>query len=96
MQYFYTFEYPTGVEPFQIPQQLMQYQEPIIPEKRKTEKLEKNFVVLTEMKGKDGIINNFVPTLKDNLADKINDNFVVSTPVASYCSIKCLALINIC
>ena len=25
------------------------------------------------MKGKDGIVNNFVPTLKDNLAEKIND-----------------------
>ncbi|MCK4380812.1 MAG: hypothetical protein KAW51_06690 [Candidatus Lokiarchaeota archaeon] len=73
MQYFYTFEYPQGVEPFQIPQQLMQYQQPIIPEKRKPEKLEKNFVVLTEMKGKDGIVNDFVPTLKDNLAEKIND-----------------------
>ncbi len=73
MQYFYTFEYPQGVEPFPIPQQLMQYQQPIIPEKRKPEKLEKNFVVLTEMKGKDGIVNDFVPTLKDNLAEKIND-----------------------
>jgi len=73
MQYFYTFDYPEGVEPFPIPEQLMQYQEPLIPEKRKTEKLEKNFVVLTEMKGKDGIINNFIPTLKDNLAEKIND-----------------------
>ncbi len=73
MQYFYTFEYPQGVEPFPIPQQLMQLQQPIIPEKRKAEKLEKNFVVLTEMKGKDGIVNNFVPTLKDNLAEKIND-----------------------
>jgi len=73
MQYFYTFEYPQGVEPFPIPQQLMQLQQPIIPEKRKAEKLEKNFVVLTEMKGKDGIVNDFVPTLKDNLAEKIND-----------------------
>ncbi|NVM35307.1 MAG: hypothetical protein HWN81_06905 [Candidatus Lokiarchaeota archaeon] len=73
MQYFFAFEYPQGVEPFPIPQQLMQYQEPIIPEKRKEEKLEKNFVVLTEMKGKDGIINYFVPTLKDKLADNIND-----------------------
>ena len=73
MQYFFTFEYPGGVEPFPIPQQLMQYQEPIIQEKRKPEKLEKNFVVLTEMKGKDGVINNFVPTLKDNLAENIND-----------------------
>ncbi|MEE9376437.1 MAG: hypothetical protein V3V33_00190 [Candidatus Lokiarchaeia archaeon] len=73
MQYFYTFEYPQGVEPFPIPQQLIQYQQPIIPEKRKPEKLEKNFVVLTEMKGKDGNVNDFVPTLKDNLAEKIND-----------------------
>ncbi len=72
MQYFYTFEYPEGVEPFPIPQELLQFQEPLLPEIRKAEKLEKNFVVLTEMKGKNGIINNFVPTLKDNLAEDIN------------------------
>ncbi|MFX1500033.1 MAG: hypothetical protein ACFFDH_03610 [Promethearchaeota archaeon] len=73
MQYFCSFEYPEGIEPFPIPQELMQFQGPTIPEKRKEERLEKNFVVLAEMKGKEGIINSFVPTLKDNLAEKINE-----------------------
>jgi hypothetical protein len=73
MQYFYTFDYPADVEPFPIPESLQQYQKPLFPEKKKAEKPEKNFIVLSEMKGKDGIINYFVPTLKDKFADKIND-----------------------
>ena len=72
MQYIYTFEYPPDVEAFPIPPQLQQYQQPIFPEKRK-EKMEKNFIVLTNMKGKDGIINYFEPTLRDKFAEKIND-----------------------
>lgn len=71
MQYFFTFEYPSGMEPIPIPENLRQYQEPIISE-RTTEKPEKNFIVLTEMKGSNGIIEYFVPTLKDIQADKIN------------------------
>ncbi|MFX0081077.1 MAG: hypothetical protein ACFE94_04920 [Candidatus Hodarchaeota archaeon] len=71
MQYFFTFEYPPGMEPFPIPENLQQYQQPIIPGK-KAQKPEKNFVALTEMKGKDGVIEYFVPTLKDLFADKIN------------------------
>ena len=70
MQYFYTFEYPPDVEPFPIPEQLLQYQEPLFPEKK--ERPEKNFIVLTEMKGSAGIITYFVPTLKDAQAEKIN------------------------
>jgi len=73
MQYFYTFDYPPGLEPFPIPQQLQQYQQPIVPEKKKGEKLEKNFIVLTEIQGREGIINYFVPTLKDRLAENINE-----------------------
>jgi len=73
MQYFYNFEYPTDVEPFPIPQQLQQYDQPLISEKKKAAKMEKNFIVLTEIKGKNGIINYFVPTLKDKFAEKIND-----------------------
>jgi len=73
MQYFYTFEYPPDVEPFPIPQQLLEYQGPIISEKKKAEKMEKNFIVLTDMKGRDGVINYFVPALKDKFAEKIND-----------------------
>jgi len=72
-EYYVSFEYPEGMEPFPIPETLrQQYEKPLIPEKQKDEKLEKNFVVLTEMKGKEGLITSFVPSLKDNLADKIN------------------------
>ena len=72
MQYFYTFDYPPEMEPIAIPATLQQYQQPLFPDK-KVEKAEKNFIVLTEIKGKDGIITNFVPTLKQNLSEKIND-----------------------
>ncbi len=72
-EYYVSFEYPEGMEPFPIPESLQQqYNQPIFPERKKPEKSEKNFVVLTELKGKDGVISNFVPTLKDNLADNIN------------------------
>ncbi len=68
-----SFEYPEGMEPFPIPEMLrQQYEKPLFPEKQKDEKPEKNFVVLTEMKGKDGVITSFIPSLKENLADKIN------------------------
>ena len=73
-EYFVTFEYPEGIEPFPIPTTLQQqYNRPVFAEKKRDEKPEKNFVVLTEMKGKDGIITSFLPQLKDNLADKINE-----------------------
>jgi len=69
-EYYVSFEYPEGMEPFPIPETLrQQYEKPIFPEKQKDEK---NFVVLTEMKGKEGVITSFTPSLKDNLADKIN------------------------
>jgi len=72
-EYFVSFEYPEGMEPIQIPEHLQQqYNQPIIPEKKKDEKPEKNFIVLTEMKGKNGVITSFIPSLKDDLADKIN------------------------
>jgi hypothetical protein len=72
-EYYVSFAYPEGMEPFPIPESLQQqYNQPIFPERKKPEKSEKNFVVLTELKGKDGVISNFVPTLKDNLADNIN------------------------
>jgi hypothetical protein len=72
MQYFYTFEYPAGMAPIPIPENLQRYQQQIVPGK-KAEKPEKNFIVLAEMKGKDGVIRSFVPTLKDMLAGRIND-----------------------
>ncbi|MFX0180303.1 MAG: hypothetical protein ACFE78_08925 [Candidatus Hodarchaeota archaeon] len=67
-QFYFIFEYPEGMEPFRIPESLKQYQQPLFPER----KYEKNFIVLTEMKGKDGIIQTFVPSLKDKLAKEIN------------------------
>ncbi len=70
-QYFYSFEYPEGMEPFSIPESLKQYDTPIF-EKKEKDKPEKNFVILTEMKGKDGIIESFVPSLREHLAEKIN------------------------
>ncbi|MHA2037604.1 MAG: hypothetical protein ACXACX_22810 [Candidatus Hodarchaeales archaeon] len=71
MQYFYTFAYPPGMEEIPIPEKLQKYQQPIVQDKH-IERPEKNFIVLTEMKGKDGIITSFVPTLKDLVADEIN------------------------
>ena len=72
-EYYVSFEYPAGMEPIPIPTHLQQqYNQPIFPEKKKDEKPEKNFIVLTEMKGENGIITSFSPGLKDNLADKIN------------------------
>ncbi|MFX0027600.1 MAG: hypothetical protein ACFE8B_00195 [Candidatus Hermodarchaeota archaeon] len=72
MQYFFTFDYPPDMEPIPIPENLKRYQQDIAPEKR-IEKPEKNFIILTEMKGSNGIIDYFVPTLKDTQADKINE-----------------------
>jgi len=72
-EYYVSFEYPEGMEPIPIPANLQQqYNKPIFPEKKQDEKPEKNFIVLTEMKGKEGVITSFIPSLKDNLADKIN------------------------
>ncbi|MFW9773737.1 MAG: hypothetical protein ACFFEO_16420, partial [Candidatus Thorarchaeota archaeon] len=67
-QYFYTFEYPEGMEPIPIPEKLQKYQQI----GKTVEKPEKNFIVLAEMKGKDGVINSYIPTLKDVISDKIN------------------------
>jgi len=67
-QFYFVFEYPEGMVPFPIPESLQQYQQPLFPEK----KYEKNFIVLKEMKGKDGIILTFVPSLKVELAKQIN------------------------
>ncbi|MHA1803110.1 MAG: hypothetical protein ACTSU4_01090 [Promethearchaeota archaeon] len=76
VQYYYHFEYPEGMEPFPIPEELKQaYQPRARPSAEKTspQEPEKNFIILTEMKGKDGVISSFVPALKDNLAEKINN-----------------------
>jgi hypothetical protein len=73
MQYVYTFEYPSGTVPFSVPPQLQQYEEPIIPERRVSETVEKNFILLTSVKGHNGIIDYFEPVLRDKFADEINE-----------------------
>lgn len=70
-QYFFTFEYPPGMEPFPIPAAL-QPEQPLFAEPAKSEP-EKNFLILTDLKATNGIIESFVPMLRDNLADKINN-----------------------
>jgi len=65
------FEYPQGMEPFPIPEQLQQKYP--IPGQKKVEKREKNFVLLSELKTKDGKIESFTPYLKEPLADRINE-----------------------
>jgi len=70
VEYYVSFKYPEGMEPLPIPEQFKQFQQPQIP--AKVEKPEKNFVVLTEMKGKDGVISSFEPVLKVKFAEQIN------------------------
>jgi len=67
-QYFFSFAYPEGMEPFPMPEILLQQN----PDLMKGDKPEKNFIILTEMKGKNGVISNFIPALKAELSDKIN------------------------
>ena len=67
-QYFFSFAYPEGMEPFPMPEVLLQQN----PDLMKGDKPEKNFIILTEMKGKNGVISNFIPALKAELSDKIN------------------------
>jgi len=71
-QYFFSFEYPPGMDPFPIPELLKSsYQDPMFTERR-DEPPEQNFIVLTDLKAKDGVIKQFVPSLKSQLADPIN------------------------
>jgi hypothetical protein len=71
-QYYYMFRYPEGMEPFTVPENLKQFDQPLTKEAQIQEKPEKNFIVLTELKAKEGIIERFIPTLKDNMANQIN------------------------
>lgn len=67
-QYLVSFEYPPGMEPFPLPEGYN------IPEKTvKSSKIEKNFIILTQLKAKDGVIYSFIPSLRDMLAPEIND-----------------------
>ncbi|TFG15111.1 MAG: hypothetical protein EU535_02315 [Promethearchaeota archaeon] len=64
-QYVFNFEYPPGMEPFPIPEELLPPQPP-----KKTP--ETNFIVLSELKTENGVIKSFVPVLKSMISDKIN------------------------
>jgi hypothetical protein len=74
-QYFLQFQYPEGVEPYPIPDAIaQQYQASERSQEINKEEIpEKNFIVFKNIKAEDGIITSFVPTLKDNLADEINN-----------------------
>lgn len=68
-QYYFSFEYPEGMEPFPVPENLKAYEDRSF---EKQEKPEKNFIILTELKAQDGVIESFVPSLREDLAEKIN------------------------
>lgn len=70
-QYFFTFEYPPGVEPFPIPEIIKEkYMEPIGP-KKITEEVD-NFLILKNIKVLNGEIEKFEVELKEELKDDIN------------------------
>lgn len=74
VEYYVTFKYPEGMEPLPIPEPFRQQSLPPPPmiEEKREEKPEQNFIVLTEMKGSNGVITDFIPNLKDMYSDKIN------------------------
>ncbi|TFF99639.1 MAG: hypothetical protein EU541_04440 [Promethearchaeota archaeon] len=65
-QYLVNFKYPPDVGPFPIPESLTQMAE--IP----SEEVERNFVLLENINIQDGEIKEFIPTLKEKKAAKIN------------------------
>ena len=65
-QYFLSLEYPPDVEPFPIPETLTQS----ISESNNAP--EENFIILKSLKAQNGIIENFIPTFKEELAEEIN------------------------
>ncbi len=73
-QYFFSFEYPSGMEPFPIPEIIRKnYSDTLLEERRTHEKPEKNFIVLSDLKIENGVILNFSPILKTPMANKINE-----------------------
>ena len=64
------------MEPIPVPSSLQQddvVEVPVEVIPRVEENPENNFVVLTDVKATDGIIESYVPALKDYLADEINE-----------------------
>jgi len=72
-QYYYTFAYPPGMEPIPIPENMKQLDQPISIKTKKPEEAEQNFVVLTDIKAKEGVIEQYVPRLRKDIADQINN-----------------------
>ena len=66
-QYVLSLDYPPGMEPIPIPEELAQ----VISES--DGHLEENFIVLKSLKAKNGIIEKFIPTLKEEMAIEINN-----------------------
>lgn len=70
-QFFFTFEYPPGVEPFPIPEIIKEkYMEPVVSGKR-TEEVD-NFLILKNIKVLNGEIEKFEVELKEDLKNDIN------------------------
>jgi len=70
-QFFFTFEYPPGVEPFPIPEIIKEkYMEPVVSGKR-TEQVD-NFLILKNIKVLNGEIEKFEVELKEDLKNDIN------------------------
>jgi hypothetical protein len=72
-QYYYTFAYPPGIEPIPIPETLQNLNQPMSTLTKKKEKAEDNFIVLTEVKAKNGVITEFEPRLRKEIAKQINN-----------------------
>ncbi|MFX1258219.1 MAG: hypothetical protein ACFFAN_10190 [Promethearchaeota archaeon] len=72
-QYLFSFEYPPDMEPFPIPELLLQEQQRMVSGRKSSQEPEVNFIVLINVEGKNGVLTNFSPCLKVDLADKINN-----------------------
>lgn len=64
-----SFEYPEGIDPIPIPQELLSSLKTTVTPR---ESSEKNFIVLSNVKFENGVITEFIPTLKDYLSNEIN------------------------
>ncbi len=72
-QYYYTFAYPPGMDPIPIPEKFQELSSPISTKKKTPEKAEQNFIVLTDIKAKEGVIEEFTPRLRKEISNQINE-----------------------
>lgn len=70
-QYFFTFEYPPGVEPFPIPEIIRDKYMEQVASKKKTEGAD-NFLILKNIKVSNGEIEQFEVEFKEKLKKEIN------------------------